>query len=122
MKTRQKITDKIRDGWIKKWELENERSAHYVSFIKTQDIKSLGSKSRTPDFAEPGQDRDLLSTNERHFFYRMRYSNKFVWIKEQFPLLPIERAEAIAKSLGIRYPTYPRITMNYKSCLESIFL
>ncbi|MFK5948538.1 MAG: hypothetical protein QM500_07190 [Methylococcales bacterium] len=64
MKSRNRITNKIRDGWIERWKRENEQSAHYVSFIKTQDIKSKGSKSRTPDFNEPGQDRDLLSTNE----------------------------------------------------------
>lgn len=107
MKSRNRITNKIRDGWVERWKLENKQSAHYVSFIKTQDLKSKGSKSRTPDFNEPGQDRDLLSTNERHFFYRLRFSNQFVWIKEQYPLLSLERAVAIAKELGIRYPTYP---------------
>lgn len=108
MKTRSsRITATIRDGWIENWTLQNKRSPHYLSFIKTQDIKSRGSKSRTPDFEEPGQDRNLLSTNERHFFYRLRFSGQFVWIKEQYPLLPIERAAAIAKEIGARYPTYP---------------
>ncbi|EPW6908698.1 TnsA endonuclease N-terminal domain-containing protein [Vibrio parahaemolyticus] len=107
MKRRQKITHTIRDKWIENWKRENEQSLHYVSFIKTQDIKSLGSKSRTPDFAEPGQDRDFLSTNERHYFYRLRFSMKYALIFEQYPLLPVERAMAIAKKLGIRYPTYP---------------
>ncbi|MCG6331358.1 hypothetical protein K6U36_05820 [Vibrio alginolyticus] len=72
MKRRKKITHTVRDKWIEDWKRENQLSPHYVSFIKTQDIKSCGSKSRTPDFAEPRQDRDLLSTNERHFFYRLR--------------------------------------------------
>lgn len=107
MKRRSRITCSLRDNWIERWKLENKRSSHYVSFIKTQDLKSKGSKSRTPDFNEPGQDRDLLSTNERHFFYRLRFSNQFVWIKEQYPLLSIERAVAISKKLGVRYPTYP---------------
>jgi len=107
MKKRADITHVLRDKWIADWELQNERSPHYVSFIKTQDIKSQGSKSRTPDFAEAGQDRDLLSTNERHFFYRLRFSKKFVSIKEQFPLLPIKRSVAIAKQLGVKHPTYP---------------
>ncbi|MGK0272607.1 MAG: hypothetical protein ACI88H_003280 [Cocleimonas sp.] len=106
MKRRINITHALRDRWIERWKLENQRSPHWVSFIKSQDIKSLGSKSRTPDFAEPGQDRDLLSTNERHFFYRLRFSGEFLWIKEQCPLLPIERSIAIAKQLDIRHPTY----------------
>ncbi|KZN29042.1 hypothetical protein N480_09750 [Pseudoalteromonas luteoviolacea S2607] len=87
MKRRNKITNKIRDGWIENWKRANQNSAHYVSFIETQDMKSQGSKSRTPDFDESGQDRDFLSTNERHFFYRLRFSRRFVWIKEQYPLL-----------------------------------
>jgi len=120
MKSRQQITEIIRDGWIDKWELENDRSPHYVSFIKTQDIKSQGSKSRTPDFASPGQDRDLLSTNERHFFYRLRFSKKFASIKEQFPLLPLERAAAIAKQLNLRYSTYP-YTSNVQVVMTSDF-
>lgn len=107
MKRRQKITHTVRDKWIENWKHENQKSPHYVSFIKTQDIKSLGSKSRTPDFAEPGQDRDFLSTNERHFFYRLRFDMKYALIFEQYPLLSVERAVAIAKKLGIRYPTYP---------------
>ena len=120
MKSRNRITNKIRDGWIERWQLENKQSAHYVSFIKTQDLKSTGSKSRTPDFNEPGQDRDLLSTNERHFFYILRFTNEFVWIKEQYPLLPIERAVAISEKLNVRYPTYP-FTSSIKVVMTSDF-
>jgi hypothetical protein len=120
MKSRNRITNKIRDGWIEGWELENRQSSHYVSFIKTQDLKSKGSKSRTPDFNEQGQDRDLLSTNERHFFYRLRFANQFVSIKEQYPLLPIERAVAISKKLNVRYPTYP-FTSSVKVVMTSDF-
>ncbi|MCY9870799.1 TnsA endonuclease N-terminal domain-containing protein [Vibrio barjaei] len=107
MKRRKKITHTVRDKWIEDWKRENQLSPHYVSFIKTQDIKSYGSKSRTPDFAESRQDRDLLSTNERHFFYRLRFSMNYALIFEQYPLLSVERAMAIAKKLGVRYPTYP---------------
>ena len=104
---RDRITATIRDGWIRDWKLQNERSPHFVPFSKTQDFKSLGSKSRSPDFAEKGQDRDFFSTNERHFLYRLRFSNKFSWIKEQYPLLPLEKTISIAKELKVRHPTYP---------------
>ncbi|QYJ86909.1 TnsA endonuclease N-terminal domain-containing protein [Shewanella mesophila] len=107
MKRRQNITREVRDGWVRKFEKLNKHSRLYYSFITTQDIKSMGSKSRTPDFEERGQDRDLLSTNERMFFYRLRFSKKFVSIKEQYPLLPLERVIGVAKQLGVRYPTYP---------------
>jgi len=60
MKRRQNITREVRDGWVRKFEKLNKHSRLYYSFITTQDIKSMGSKSRTPDFEERGQDRDLL--------------------------------------------------------------
>ncbi len=104
---RDRITATIRDGWIRDWNLQNKRSPHFVPFLKTQDIKSQGSKSRTPDFAEKGQDRDFYSTNERHFLYRIRFSNQFLWIKEQYPLLPLAKTISIAKALDVRHPTYP---------------
>jgi len=120
MKRRRQITRKIRDGWIDDWETKNCRSPFYFSFIKTQDIKSYGSKARVPDFDERSQDRDLLSTNERLFFYRLRFSKRFVWIKEQFPLLPLSRAIAVAKELKLRYPTYP-YTSNVEVVMTSDF-
>jgi len=120
MKRRNQITHVLRDKWIEDWKRANDRSPHWVSFIKTQDIKSLGSKARTPDFAEPGQDRDLLSTNERHFFYRLRFAGEFLWIKEQYPLLTLERSLAIAKQLGVRHPTYP-YTANVQVVMTSDF-
>jgi len=107
MKKRKNITHVLRDSWIENWQTENQRSQHYLSFIKTQDLKSMGSKSRTPDYERPGQDRNLLSTNERLFFISLLYSHKITWIKEQYPLLSIERAMAVAKALELRYPTYP---------------
>lgn len=107
MKKRKKITHQLRDNWIKDWLRENKRSPHYISFIKTQDIKSVGAKSRTPDYEKPGQDRNLLSTNERLFFLRLLFDKKITVIKEQYPLLPVERAMAVATELDVKYPTYP---------------
>ncbi|PAJ74105.1 heteromeric transposase endonuclease subunit TnsA [Pseudoalteromonas sp. NBT06-2] len=120
MKKRKGITRKIRDGWIERWELDNSQSALYFSFIKTQDIKSYGSKARVPDFCDDSQDRNLLSTNERLFFYRLRFSKRFVWIKEQYPLLPLARAMAVAKELKLKYPTYP-YTSNIEVVMTSDF-
>jgi len=120
MKRRQNITIKIRNGWIERWKLDNSQSSLYFSFIKTQDIKSYGSKARVPDFFDDSQDRNLLSTNERLFFYRLRFSKRFVWIKEQYPLLPLERAMAVGKRLKLKYPTYP-YTSNVEVVMTSDF-
>jgi hypothetical protein len=120
MKKRKGITRKVRDGWIEQWKLDNSQSPLYFSFIKTQDIKSDGSKARVPDFCDDSQDRNLLSTNERLFFYRLRFSKRFVWIKEQYPLLPLTRAMAVAKELKLKYPTYP-FTSNIEVVMTSDF-
>ncbi len=120
MKKRKNITRLIRDGWIERWETENRQSHLYYSFLKTQDIKSYGSKARVPDFFDDSQDRNLLSTNERLFFYRLRFSKRFVWIKEQYPLLPLSRAIAVANELKLKYPTYP-YTANVEVVMTSDF-
>ena len=115
MRRRQNITHHLRDNWIQKWETINGRGGYYQSFIKTQDLTSEGAKNRTPDYENRGQDRDLLSLNEHFFFLHLLRDPRIIWIKEQYPLLPIERAVAIAKELGVRYPTYP-----YSSSVEVV--
>ena len=106
MKKRFGITVQLRDKWIEEWISKNAKSSHYFSFLTTQDIKSSGSKVRVPDL-EPGQDRNLFSTNERMFFYQLNFSGNYLSIKEQYPLLPLERAIAIAERINVPYPTYP---------------
>lgn len=115
MKKRQNITHHIRDKWIRDWESFNRKGIYYQSFIKTQDLVSDGAKNRTPDYECRGQDRDLLSLNEHFFFLHLLRDPRITWIKEQYPLLPVERAVAIAKELGVKYPTYP-----YSSSVEVV--
>jgi hypothetical protein len=107
MKTRRRITRHIRNSWIESFEKMNRLSKHYISFIKCQDLISSGAKNRTPDYQETGNDFDLLSLNEHFFYLQLLRDPRITWIKEQYPLLPIERAISIAKTLGVRYPTYP---------------
>ena len=107
MKKRQGITRKIRDGWVNHWETDNSKDNGYISFIKTQDIKSEGSKNRSPDFLNPNQDRNFLSINESLFYLQLLFDGRITWVKEQYPLLPIESAQYAAKMMGERYSTYP---------------
>jgi len=101
------VTHALRNEWIENWKKVNEKSPYYFSFLKTQDIKSYGSKSRTPSHEVIGQDLNLLSANERLFYYQLLFDNKITWVKEQYPLLELERVMLMAKKLNIRYPTYP---------------
>lgn len=107
MKKRGDITIKLRDKWITDWKRENAKGNGYCSFIKTQDVKSQGSKNRSPDFAIPHRDRDFLSVNESLFYLYLLFDTRIISIKEQYPLLEVERTQYIAKSLGHRHSTYP---------------
>ena len=71
MKKRNDITEKIRDGWVDQWKRKNAQGTGYYSFLTTQDVKSEGSKNRSPDFENPHKDRNFLSLNES--FYYLSY-------------------------------------------------
>ena len=68
MKKRNDITEKIRDGWVDQWKRKNAQGTGYYSFLTTQDVKSEGSKNRSPDFENPHKDRNFLSLNESFYY------------------------------------------------------
>jgi hypothetical protein len=107
MKKRSDITIKIRDQWVTDWKRKNSQDNGYFSFITTQDVKSEGAKNRCPDFETPHLDRNFLSANESFFYLYLLFDPRITAIKEQYPLLEVERTQYIAKELGLRHPTYP---------------
>lgn len=107
MKRSQNITHYSVENKIKRWEKSVSKGNGHIPYIKTQDIKSNGSKNRSPDFENPGRDRDYLSVNESLYYLMLMFNPRITWIKEQYPLLPWERAQYMAKELNLRYPTYP---------------
>ena len=60
MKSRKKVTSKIRNNWVENYEKNNQKGEHYLSYLKTQDFVSKGAKNRTPDYMNKGQDRNLF--------------------------------------------------------------
>jgi len=48
----------------------------------------------------------LLSDLERAYFLLCEFSEDVVDIREQYPLLPVESTQAIARAIGVRYPKY----------------
>ncbi len=48
----------------------------------------------------------LLSDLERAYFLVCEFSEDVVDIREQYPLLPLESTQAIARAIGVRYPKY----------------
>lgn len=106
-KSTRDMTIAKRNSRIEAWLAVNKKGRKYIPFIDPRDIKSDGSKGRTPDFENEGQDKRVLSHNERLFAYLLMFDNKILWSKEQYPLLPIERSIAIAERLNLRHPKYP---------------
>jgi len=106
-KSTKNITAAQRDKRVAAWEAINAKGNKYVPFIDPRDIKSDGSKGRTPDYENDHQDKRVLSHNERLFAYLLMFDNNIMWSKEQYPLLPIKRSIAVAKQLKIRHPKYP---------------
>ena len=106
-KSSQKMSIAKRNRRIKQWEAANAKGSKYIPFIDPRDIKSEGSKGRVPDFENKGQDKRVLSNNERLYAYILMFDDRILCSKEQYPLLPIERSIAIAKRLKIRHPKYP---------------
>ena len=106
-KSSKNMTIAKRNRRIEEWEKANAKRGKYVPFIDPRDIKSEGSKGRVPDYENKGQDKRVLSNNERLYAYILMFDDRILWSKEQYPLLPIERSIAIAKRLNIRHPKYP---------------
>ncbi|NMZ32832.1 TnsA endonuclease N-terminal domain-containing protein [Pseudomonas proteolytica] len=86
--------------------------ASYVPWLRVQDVPSIG-RSHKIQGVKIDRIHHLLSDLERSYFLVCEFSEDVVDIREQYPLLPSERAQAIAKSIDVRYPRYPRTTLPY---------
>lgn len=86
--------------------------ASYVPWLRVQDVPSIG-RSHKIQGVKVDRIHHLLSDLERSYFLVCEFSEDVVDIREQYPLLPTERARAIASSIDVRYPRYPRTTLPY---------
>ncbi|MCC7703515.1 TnsA endonuclease N-terminal domain-containing protein [Janthinobacterium sp. GW460P] len=83
------------------------QGAAYKPWIDVRCFSSKGRMSRPPGVTT-GRVHHLFSDNESYFFLMADYAIPIVDIREQFPLFPETRTQAIASALGIRYPKYPQ--------------
>jgi hypothetical protein len=83
--------------------------ADWKPWIEVFDFSSMGRVSRTfsPKF---GRTVHLMSDVERNTFYALEWSSRVTGVKEEFPLSR-DGTLYIAKSLGIKHPTYPGTTV-----------
>lgn len=76
----------------------------YLPWIMTYNFPSKGRRARDPGW-KTGRLHHLMSDNETRFFYLLEWSDRVIDIREQYPLLELEDAQAIATDMGIEYPT-----------------
>lgn len=76
----------------------------YVPWLRVQDVPSRGRSSKIRG-VNVERIYHFLFDPERAYFLVCEFSDDVVDIREQYPLFPVERAQAIATSMGVRYPT-----------------
>ena len=86
--------------------------ASYLPWLRVQDVPSRG-RSHKIQGVKIDRLHHLFSDLERAYFLVCEFSENVVDIREQYPLLPRESAQAIASSMGVRYPKYPKTVLPY---------
>lgn len=82
----------------------------YVPWLRVQDVPSMG-RSHKIQGVKVERIHHLLSDLERAYLLVCEFSEDVVDIREQYPLLPVESTQAIAKAIGVRYPRYRSTTL-----------
>lgn len=77
----------------------------YMPWLRVQDVPSTG-RSWKIQGVKIERMHHLLSDLERAYLLVLEFSENVVDIREQYPLLPIESPQAIARAIGVRYPRY----------------
>jgi len=75
----------------------------YEAWIRIQDFASKGVVSRIKG-RKTGRVHQLMSNNELAYFYHLDWSDDVLDIREQYPLLDLDSAVAIAAQIGVKYP------------------
>lgn len=75
----------------------------YKPWLRITDVPSKGTCSIITGWRH-AREHHLLSRNERNYFYCLEWQDEVLEIREQFPLLPLQRTLEIAASLGFKHP------------------
>lgn len=80
---------------------------NYKPWLRIQDVKSKGTRSLI--YGRKSQrDHHMMSSIESEHFYLAEFSNNVIDIREQFPLLPLNYTQKIARTLGVEHPKHPQ--------------
>ena len=78
----------------------------YKPWLEIKDVKGHGTKSVI--FGRKSQrNHHMMSSIESEHFYLAEFSNHVIDIREQFPLLPLNYTQKVAKILGVEHPKHP---------------
>jgi len=81
--------------------------ADYKPWLTVNDVKYQG--IRTNLYGRKTQRvHHLLSSIETELFYLAEFSDTVVDIREQFPIIPLNFTQKIARTIGVKHPTHPK--------------
>lgn len=79
----------------------------YKPWLRIQDVKSHGTRSLI--FGRKSQrEHHMMSSIESELFYLVEFSDNVVDIREQFPILPLNYTQKVARILGVKHPVHPK--------------
>ncbi|EAR55892.1 Tn7-like transposition protein A [Photobacterium sp. SKA34] len=82
------------------------QGSDYKPWLRTVDVKSKGARSLI--YGRKSQrDHHMMSSIESEHFFLAESLNCVVDIREQFPLLPLNLTQKVAKNLGVEHPKHP---------------
>lgn len=82
--------------------------AEYKPWLTIHDVPSLGVVTRVPGWKSGRLHHYFSEHFELAHHYQMEWALDVVDIREQYPLLPLEKTLFIAQKLGIKHPTDPK--------------
>lgn len=109
---------------IKKWIKEGRgqgEGADYIPWLKIQDIASKGYATRDKGW-KTNRIHHFLSDLELKYLYTLEWSPFVEDIREQYPLLPLEKTLAIAEELGVEHPKEDGASGPYKVITSDFFI
>lgn len=83
------------------------RGKDYMPWLRVQDGPSQGFLVRDLGW-KTGRTHHFMSKHEDRYFCLLEWAPNVVDIREQYPLLPLERTLEIADRLRIKHPAHPR--------------
>lgn len=79
----------------------------YKPWLRVQDVKSKGNRTVIPG-RKSQRLHHMMSSIESEFFYLAEFMDNVTDIREQFPILPLNYTQKVAKVLGIQHPYHPK--------------